>query len=103
MKISDKTVYTVEQNIFKSAHHVAFTDTAEGSWTDNVVPHGAIYPANDATARGAVYHDTEVGQPLTLIVEGHLLAPALPAEPTAAAQGALKQISFYDLTTVGGD
>lgn len=98
MKINDKVTYTVEQNIFKSGHHVAFTDTAAGTWPGNVVPHGAIYPANDATARGVVYHDTEVGQPMTLIVEGHLLAPALPAEPTAAAITALRQISFYDLS-----
>ena len=95
MKISEKRTYTTERNIFKHAHIVTDTNTAEGTWTDGIVPHGAIYPANDATAKGVVYHDTEVGQPMTLILEGHLYADRLPEAPTLEAVEALRQINFY--------
>lgn len=96
MKISEKKTFTTETNLFKHAHLVTDTNTAEGTWPENIVPHGAIYPANDETAQGVVYHATEVGQPMTLIREGHLYADRLPEEPTLEAANALKQITFYD-------
>lgn len=91
MKISDVKQYTTETNIFKHAHCVTDTNTADKAYL-----HGAIYPANDATAKGVVYHDTEAGQPLTAIVEGHLYADRLPEKPSATAVTALKQINFYN-------
>ncbi len=104
MKISEVKTYTTEPNIFKHEHIVTDTNTATGTWPNGVIPHGTIFPANGATAKGVVYHDTEVGQPLTLIIEGHLYADRLPVPPTAAALTALRQINFYnsnnDLYTV---
>lgn len=96
MKISDVTKYTNEPNILKSAHRVIQSTTAEGAWTNNIVPHGAIYPANDATATGIVFHNTEVDMPMAIIREGHIYADRLPELPTAEAVEALKQITFYD-------
>lgn len=91
MKIGNAEKFTTEVNIFKHAHIVTDTQTA-----DKAYQHGDIFPANDATATGVVYHATEEGQPLTRILEGHLYADRLPEEPTAAAVEALRQISFYE-------
>lgn len=91
MKIGNVEHYTTEVNIFKHAHLVTDTQTADKDYQ-----HGDIYPANDATATGVVYHATEEGQPLTRIVEGHIFADRLPEEPTKAAADALRQISFYE-------
>lgn len=90
MKITDKTSYTSEVNYLKSQHFISFTYTAE---TD--LAHGAVYPTNDAGAVGIVLHDTEAGQPVAVITEGHVLVDRLPVAPTAEAQAALKNINFY--------
>lgn len=91
MKVHDSIKYTTETNIFKHAHSVTDTNTADKNYL-----HGAIFPANDATAKGVVYHDTEKGMPLTVIVEGHIYADRLPEAPTKEAFDALRQINFYD-------
>lgn len=96
MKITDPVRYDTEQNFLKSAHFVAFTYTAEASnATDGIVKAGTVIPANDATAVGIVFHDTEVGQPMSVIVEGHVYEDRLLAEVTAEAKTALKNIGFY--------
>lgn len=88
--------YTNELNFLKSEHFVSFTYTAEAAnATDGVVPSGTVYPSNDADAVGIVFHDTEVGQPMAVIVEGHVYEDRLPVAPDAAAKTALKNIGFY--------
>lgn len=88
--ITEFTQYSNEVNFLKSAHFVSFTAIAESDLVS-----GAIYPANDATAKGIVFHDTKAGQPVAIIVEGHVYADRLPAAATTEAQTALKQISFH--------
>ena len=87
---------TNELNFLKSEHLVTFTDTAEeANATEGVVLAGTIVPANDATAKGIVFHDTEVGQPVSIIVEGHVYSDRLPVAPSTEAQTALKNIGFH--------
>lgn len=96
MKITELIKYEAEKNFLKSAHFVPFTYTAKtANATDGVVKAGTIYPANDATAVGIVFHDTEVGQPMSVIVEGHVYENRLPVAPSADAKTTLKNIGFY--------
>ena len=88
--MTDYTKYVNEVNILKSAHFVSFTNTADKDYV-----HGDVFPTNDANAKGIVFHDTAKGQPLALIVEGHIYSDRLPAAPTEAAQTAMKDIAFY--------
>lgn len=92
----ERVTNTNEINFLKSEHLVAFTDTAEETnATEGVVLAGTVVPANDATAKGIVFHDTEVGQPMSVIVEGHVYIDRLPVAPTTEAQTALKNIGFH--------
>lgn len=92
----ERVTNTNEINFLKSEHLVAFTDTAEeANATEGVVLAGTVVPANDSTAKGIVFHDTEVGQPMSVIVEGHVYIDRLPVEPSAEAQTALKNIGFH--------
>lgn len=95
-RISDITKYDTEKNYFKTAHRVVITATADKDYK-----HGDVFPANGATAKGIVLHDTPEGDPLALVVEGHIFENRLPAVPIAAAKTALKNIAFYDETTEG--
>lgn len=96
MKITELINYETEKNFLKSAHFVPFTYTAKAAnATNGVVKAGTIYPANDATAVGIVFHDTEVGQPMSVIVEGHVYENRLPVVPSETAKTALKNIGFY--------
>lgn len=92
----ERVTNTNELNFLKSEHLVTFTDTAEETnATDGVVLAGTIVPANDTTAKGIVFHDTEVGQPMSIIVEGHVYSDRLPVVPSTEAQTALKNIGFH--------
>lgn len=96
MKITERIKYETEKNFLKSAHFVPFTYKAEEAQaTNGVVKAGTVYPANDGTATGIVFHDTEVGQPMSVIVEGHVYEDRLPVAPTTEAKAALKNIGFY--------
>ncbi|MCH4169407.1 MAG: hypothetical protein LKF42_09140 [Streptococcaceae bacterium] len=86
---------TVEQiNFLASAKYQNFTYQAEKSFKA-----GEVYPANDATAVGIVFNDVNVDsetgpQPVAITVEGYVLKDRLPAEPSAEAISALKEIKF---------
>lgn len=96
MKITNPVTYENEKNFLKSAHFVPFTYTAEiAQASDGVVLHGTVYPSNDVKAVGIVLHDTEVGQPLSVVVEGHIYVDRLPVMPSEAAKTAMKNIGFY--------
>jgi deoxyribose-phosphate aldolase len=89
-------------NFLKSEKFVSFTqqvDDTHAQEVDGVVPAGALYPANDATAIGVTINDVDVSkgaQPVGVITEGHILAERLPEAPAAEAIEALGQINFYD-------
>lgn len=62
-----------------------------------VVPAGTILPANDATAKGILFTDTDVTegpQPGALIVEGYILEARLPVVPSLEAKEEMKEIKF---------
>lgn len=68
-----------------------------------IVKAGTIYPANDNTACGVVFHDYDVTNgDITgaVILHGWIKTRALPVIPTAAAKAALKLIQFIPLTAV---
>ena len=97
MKVTKPVTYGSEPNFLKSANFVPFTFTAdEALATDGVVKAGTIYPSNDGKARGVVYHDTEVGQPMSVIVQGHVYEDRLPVAPSEAAKAALTLIGFWE-------
>lgn len=89
-------------NFLKSERFESFTQQVDDAHTqveNGVVPAGAIYPANDATAQGVTINDADVSvgaQPVGVITSGHILAERLPEAPTAEAIDAMNQINFYD-------
>lgn len=89
-------------NFLKSERFESFTqqvDDSHAQVANGVVPAGAIYPANDATAQGVTINDADVStgaQPVGVIASGHILAERLPEAPTAEAIDAMNQINFYD-------
>lgn len=101
-----------EINFLASSHVIAHTyQISDVGVTANaqgrkVVPAGTVYPANDNTAIGITYTDTEVTegpQPGSVIIEAWILEARLPVAPTAAAKTALSansKIKFKQ--SVGG-
>lgn len=68
-----------------------------------IVKAGTIYPANNNTALGVVMNDYDVTNgdiSGTLIVHGFIKTAKLPAVPTSQAKAALKQITFFPLSTI---
>lgn len=63
-----------------------------------IIKAGTIWPANDATARGVVFHDVDITDGAAsgaLLFEGAIKVSKLPAEPDAAAKAALPRITFF--------
>jgi hypothetical protein len=63
-----------------------------------IIKAGTIWPANDATAKGVVFHDVDVTDGAAtgaLLFEGSVKVRMLPAEPDAAAKAALPRITFF--------
>ena len=69
-----------------------------------VVKAGTIYPANNSTAIGVVLNDYDVTDGdamMAVVIHGFVKVAALPAIPSADAIGALKQITFNPLISIG--
>lgn len=97
---TDKVGANVE--ILKSQNCVTFTTTvpeAKGILEKGkkIVKKGTVLPANDGTAKGILFADTEVTNgdaPGTLVVEGYVYEDRLPETVTPEAKAALKEIKF---------
>lgn len=81
------------------AFSTVVSDAGVTAGTDGkkIVKAGTILPANDATAKGILYHDVDVTngpQPGSLIVEGYVLEARLHTAPAATAKTALTKITF---------
>ncbi len=79
---------TIPQN------HAQVVTTEKGQ---KIVPCGAIFPANGATAVGILYEDIDVTKgaaPGSVVVEGRVYKDRLPAAPVAAAESAMSGITF---------
>ncbi|PLW58942.1 hypothetical protein [Lactococcus lactis] len=93
-----------EINFLKSQKFLSFTKQVDSETTgvkDGVLPAGSIYPANDATAEGITINDVDVSkgaQPVGVIVDGHILIERLPVKPSDAAQTAMREVKFYDVS-----
>ncbi|MDZ5711653.1 hypothetical protein [Jeotgalibacillus haloalkalitolerans] len=94
---------TEDINFLASAKFIAFTEEVSDSGVTanehgrKVVPAGTVYPANDATAKGILFHDvdvTEGPQPGSVMVEGYVIEARLPAAPTAEAKTAMTEIKY---------
>jgi hypothetical protein len=82
------------QNFTYQISDVGVTANSEGR---KVVPAGTVYPANDATAIGIVFHDvdvTEGPQPGAVLVEGYVLEARLPVAPVQLAKDNMTEIKF---------
>lgn len=83
-----------------AANHAQAVTLPDGS---KIVPMGAVIPANDATAKGILYEDIEVttgNMPGSIVTKGTIYSDRLPAAVAAAAQSALKDITFKTVPTV---
>lgn len=84
---------------------VSATGVTANSEGKKIVKAGMIYPANDKTAKGVLLHDTDVTSgdaPGTIVIHGFVDNAKLVANGvtvTAAAMGALPQITFVGCTT----
>lgn len=84
---------------------VSATGVTANSEGRKIVKAGTILPANDKTAKGVLLHDIDVTNgdaPGTLIIHGFVDNAKLVANGvtvTAAALGALPQITFVGCTT----
>lgn len=94
---------TAPVEVLANDHFVAipYTVSATGVTADadgmKIVKAGTILPANDATAKGVLLHDTDVtdgDRTDAIVIHGFIKSAALPAAPAAEAVTALKQISF---------
>lgn len=76
------------------ANHAQVITHADGT---KIVPAGAIFPANGATAVGIVYEDVDVtngAMPGSVVTRGNVYTSLLPTAPADAAVTALKGINF---------
>lgn len=67
-----------------------------------VVPMGAIWPANDATAQGIVYEDIDVtngNMPGSVVLAGRVYEDRLPVQLEEAAKTALAGNGFTFIAT----
>lgn len=89
-----------EINFLASAKFQAFTEQVDDTHAqveDGVVPAGAIWPANDATAKGILLNAIDVShgpQPASVVVEGYIIAERLPEAPSAEAIAAMTEIKY---------
>ncbi|SDX62546.1 MULTISPECIES: hypothetical protein [Salimicrobium] len=86
-----------------SSHYVNFTKEISDSGVTadengkKIVPAGSVYPVNDGTAVGIVFHDVDVTQgPAAgaVMVEGYVLEARLPEAPVQLAKDAMTEIKF---------
>lgn len=81
-----------EVNFLASARYQSFTYQADKSYVA-----GDVYPANDATAVGIVLNNVTVDgtdQPVSVIVEGYILAARLTTAPSEEAKTAMTEIKY---------
>lgn len=67
-----------------------------------VIKAGTIWPANDATAKGIVFHDVDVTDGSAtgaLLFEASIKTSKIPATPSANAKAALPKITFFGLAS----
>lgn len=94
--------HSVRPEILASDHFTTQTctvTTAMGVDVDGrkIVKAGTIFPANDATAVGIIFHDVDVtdgDQPAAYIDHGAVYINRLPVAPDALALPVLKNIIF---------
>ncbi len=113
MRFTEKTV-TMPLEILYSDHFVGMpymvpsagvTPDADGK---KIVKAGTIYPANDATAKGVLLHDTDVtygDAPGTIVIHGFIDNAKLVKNGiivASAAVLALKMIDFVGYTASQG-
>lgn len=70
-----------------------------GRW---IVKAGTIFPSNDSKAVGVVFHDYDVtdgDKAMSVLIGGVVMTAALPEQPSAAANSALKDIQFVPLSS----
>lgn len=98
-----KTTSAEEVNFLASSKVVSFTRqiSDQGVTADaqgrKIVKAGTVYPANDGTAIGIVYTDTDVTegpQPGAVLEEAWIIEERLPVTPSAEAKAAMKAIKF---------
>lgn len=89
-----------EINFLASANFQAFTEQVDDTHPqvkDGVVPAGAIWPANDETAKGILLNAIDVThgpQPASVIVEGYVIKERLPEAPEEEAEAAMTEIKY---------
>lgn len=90
-------------NFLASAKVVSFTEQISDSGVTadangrKIVKAGTVWPANDETAKGIVYTDTDVTegpQPGAVLVEAYIIEARLPVALSTEAKEVLTEIKF---------
>ena len=102
MKFTSKTVMQGKE-ILANDHYVAteYDCTALSALaTENVIPAGAVIPANDASALGVLLYDVNLAENPNgaIVIHGFIRKDKMPAEPAEAAVTALKGITFMPIS-----
>lgn len=105
MYLTEKGFY-VNRPAFVSSHHyinrtrTATPDMGESVEGKTILRAGTVFPANDGTAEGIVFHDVDLShgsnQPVAVMVEGYVYADRLPEAASAEAMEAMNEIKFED-------
>lgn len=100
----EETKYLGRNELFLFNHKVEkpyrFLQSGDYVVTENgrkLVKAGTVIPANDATAEGICHYDVDVTNgdaSGAIVIHGFIKEASMPAQPTAAAKGALPMIFF---------
>lgn len=80
--------------------HAALVTQIDGR---DIIKAGNLFPSNDASAVGVVFHDVDVTdgpQVFPLLIKGFLNTAKLPVIPASAAKSALKDVQFLPIETI---
>lgn len=89
---SQEINFLASAKVVSATYQISNAGVAANAQGRKIVPAGTVYPANDATAIGITYTDTDVTegpQPGAVLIEAWILEDRLPAPVSAEAKTAL--------------
>lgn len=88
--------FLASSKVVSHTYQISNAGVAANAEGRKIVPAGTVYPANDATAIGITYTDTDVTegpQPGAVLIEAWILEDRLPVAPSAEAKTSLAEKS----------
>lgn len=87
-----ETNFLASSKVISHTYQISDEGVTADAQGRKIVPAGTVYPANDDTAIGITYTDTDVTegpQPGSVIIEAWIIESRLPVAPSAEAKTAL--------------